>query len=187
NPNQQFRLQNDLAERAGGLNRAFGHKPQTYWDIISGTANAPDSARIAAVGQSIRNTQTFAKLGRAVISSITDLGTLAVTTGYNKLPYWDMLKNVITAGGKNAKEFANAHGMVADSMINDLNRWQGEHIANNWSGRLANSVMRLSLMNAWTDTIRRGFSMTMQAGLGKLAGKSWDQLSEWDRSHLGRK
>lgn len=188
NPNQQFRLQQDIAERAdNGLKRSFGHKPQTYWDILSGTAGTPDSARIAAVGQHIRNIQTFGKLASAVISSITDIGTIVVTTGYNKLSYWDMLKNTITAGGKEAKEFANAHGMIADSMINDLNRWQGEHIANNWSGRLANSTMRLSLMNAWTDTLRRGFSMTMQAGLGKLSGKTWAQLSEWDRSHLGRK
>lgn len=79
------------------------------------------------------------------------------------------------------------HGLIADSMTQDLNRWQGENIANNWSGRLANATMKLSLMNAWTDTLRRGFSLTMQAGLGKLAGKDWASLTEWDRSHLQRK
>lgn len=188
NPNQQFRLQLDLAERAdGAVLRSFGNKPQAYWDIISGTSGTPDSARLAAVGQHIRNIQTFGKLAGAVISSITDLGTIAVTAGYNKLPYWDLLKNTLTAGGKGAREFANTHGMIAESMITDLNRWQGENIANNWSGRLANSTMKLSLMNAWTDTMRRGFSMTMMAGLGKLSKTDWGALSEWDRSHLMRK
>ena len=188
NPENQFRLQLDLAERAdGGVKRAFGNKPQAYWSILSGKTGAPDSARLANIGQHARNVQTFAKLGGAVLSSITDLGTIMVTTGYNKLSYWDLLKNTATAGGADAKEFANMHGLIADSMTQDLNRWQGENIANNWSGRLANATMKLSLMNAWTDTLRRGFSLTMQAGLGKLAGKDWASLTEWDRSHLQRK
>ncbi len=188
NPNQQFRLQVDLAERADGkVERVFGNKPQAYWDIISGNAGAPDSARLAEVGMHIRNIQTFGKLAGAVISSITDLSTMMVTTGYNKLSYWELLKNTMTAGGKDAKEFANAHGMIAESMISDLNRWQGENIANNWSGRLANSTMKLSMMNMWTDTMRRGFSMTMMSGLGKLSKTEWGKLTEWDRSHLTRK
>jgi len=188
NPNHQFRLQLDLAERTDGeVMRSFGNKPQAYWDIISGTSGTPDSARLASVGQHIRNIQTFGKLAGAVVSSITDMGTMMVTTGYNKLSYWDLLTNTMTAGGKDAKEFANMHGMIAESMISDLNRWQGENIANNWSGRLANSTMKLSLMNAWTDTMRRGFSMTMMAGLGKLSKTDWAQLTEWDRSHLMRK
>ena len=188
NPANQFRLQLDLAERADqGIKRSFGNKPQAYWDILSGQTGAPESARIAALGQHARNIQTFGKLAGAVISSITDLGTMVVTAGYNKLPYWDLLKNTMTAGGKDAKEFANTHGMIAESMISDLNRWQGENIANNWSGRLANGTMKLSLMNAWTDTVRRGFSLTMQAGLGKLSTVEWGKLSEWDRAHLERK
>ena len=188
NPNQQFHLQLDMAERMDGkIERSFGNKPQAYWDIISGNTGAPDSARLAEVGMHIRNIQTFGKLAGAVISSITDLSTMMVTTGYNKLSYWELLKNTMTAGGKDAKEFANAHGMIAESMISDLNRWQGENIANNWSGRLANSTMKLSMMNMWTDTMRRGFSMTMMGGMGKLAKTEWGKLTEWDRSHLGRK
>ena len=188
NPNQQFHLQLDMAERMDGkIERSFGNKPQAYWDIISGNTGAPDSARLAEVGMHIRNIQTFGKLAGAVISSITDLSTMMVTTGYNKLSYWELLKNTMTAGGKDAKEFANAHGMIAESMISDLNRWQGENIANNWSGRLANSTMKLSMMTMWTDTMRRGFSMTMMGGMGKLAKTEWGKLTEWDRSHLGRK
>ena len=194
NPNQQFRLQLDLAERADGpittaagalKNGAVG--PEAVWDVISGNSGAPASARLAEIGQHTRNVQTMGKLAGAVISSITDLSTMMVTTGYNKLPYWDLLTNTMTAGGKDAKEFANMHGMIAESLISDLNRWQGENIANTWSGRLANSTMKLSLMNAWTDTMRRGFSLTMMAGMGKLSGKKWSALTEWDRSHLARK
>lgn len=187
NPNQQFALQRDLAQRADGDKRVFANRPQAYWDILTGNANSPQSARLAEVGQGIRNIQTFGKLAGAVLSSVTDLGTSVVTAGYNKLSYWDLVANTAKAGGAEAKAFMNTHGMIAESMISDLNRWSGDHMQNGWTSRLANSTMKLSLMNAWTDTVRRGFSMTMMQGLGKLSAKPWAELTEWDRSHLGRK
>lgn len=188
NPEAQFRLQNDLAMRADqGVKRSFGNKPQAYWDLITGKAGAPDSARLAQVGQDIRNIQTFGKLAGALLSSITDVGTLMVTAGYNRLGYWQTLKNVGKQASPEVREFLTSHGLIAESLLSDLNRWAGENIANNWSGRLANSTMRLSLMNVWTDSLRRGFSMTMMQGLAKLSQTKWADLTEWDRSHLGRK
>lgn len=188
NPEAQFRLQLDLAERADqGVKRIFGNKPQAYWELITGKAGAPESARLAQVGQDIRNIQTFGKLAGALLSSITDVGTLIVTAGYNRLGYWQTLKNVGKQASPEVREFLTSHGLIAESMLSDLNRWAGENIRNNWSGRLANSTMKLSLMNAWTDSLRRGFSMTMMQGLAKLSTTKWADLSEWDRSHLGRK
>lgn len=195
NPAAQFRLQLDLAEKSApapaGVLQDLARQtkdavvgPEAVWRIVSGDTGSPQYARLAAIGMHIRNIQVSAKLGGAVISSITDVGTILTTAGFNKLPYWDLLTNTLRAGTDDAKAFANAHGMIADSMLNDLNRWQGEHIANNWSGRLANSVMKLSLMNAWTDTMRRGFSMTMMAGMGRMAKIKWDDLTEFDRWHM---
>lgn len=187
NTEAQMRLQFDLAERADGAERVFGNRPQAYWNVLSGTSGHAASARIARIGQDIRNIETFGKLQGAVLSSITDLGTYAVTTGFNKLSYWDGLKNLARGASKADRDFMNAHGMIAESMISDLNRWAGENISHNWSGRIANSTMRLSLMNAWTDTLRRAFSLTMMQGVGRLHGKNWAQLTEYDRWRLGAK
>lgn len=188
NANAQFRLQSDIAEKAdGGLKRAFGFKPDVYWNLASGFTSSPQSATIATVGQTARNLQVAWKLGGAVITSMTDLPTAFITAGYNKLPYMELLNNLARSGSREAKDFANAHGLIADSIISDLNRFSGDFIANNVSGRLANSTMKLTLMNWWTDTLRRGFSMTMMQGLGRLSETRWSDLTEWDRSHLGRK
>ena len=188
NPNAQFKLQNDLAVRAdGGAERAFLNQPQAYWDIVSGVTGTPGSAHLAQIGQDIRNIQTFGKLAGAVISSITDLSTLTITTGFNKLSYWDLFKNIGKQADGDTRAFLTQHGVIAESMIGDLNRWAGENLRNTWSGRLANSTMKLSLMNAWTDTLRRGFAMTMMQGLAKLSQKSWANLTDWDRAHLERK
>jgi hypothetical protein len=193
NPNATMRLQFDLAAHADGtkvdnLDRSFGLRPQSYWDSINGVASSPASARIAQIGTDMRNIQTFGKLAGAVISSITDVGTYIVTTGYNKLSYWDSITNLTkTAGSKDARDFLTTHGIIAESMIGDMNRWTGDNIRQTWSGRLAQSTLKLSLMNAWTDTLRRAFSLTMMQGLARMAKSDWVALTEWDRSHLMRK
>lgn len=188
NPNAQFKLQNDLADRAdGGVRRSMGLRPESYWDQMSGTAGAPQSASIAQIGTDLRNIQTFGKLGGAVISSITDMGTFMVTTGFNRLPYWDAIKNIgKTAASADARDFLTTHGIIAESMAGDMNRWTGDNIRQNWSGRLANSTMKLSLMNAWTDTLRRAFSLTMMQGMARMSKTEWGALSEWDRTHMER-
>ena len=189
NPNAQMRLQFDLAERAdGGVKRDFGLRPESYWDQLNGTAGTPQSAKLAQLGTDARNIQTFGKLGSAVLSSITDLGTYVTTTGYNKLPYWDAIANIgKSAASKDARDFMTTHGIIAESMIGDMNRWTGDNIRQTWSGRLANSTMKLSLMNAWTDTLRRAFSLTMMQGMARMSRTEWGKLSEWDRTLMERK
>jgi hypothetical protein len=192
NPAAQMRLQFQLAAKADGfkvdnLPRTMGLRPQSYWDVINGTAATPASARLAQIGTDMRNVQTFGKLGGAVISSITDLGTYIVSTGYNRLSYWDAFANYgKVAGSKDTRDFLTTHGIIAESMIGDLNRWTNDNIRQTWSGRLAQSVLKLSLMNVWTDTLRRAYSLTMMQGLARMAGKDWAALTEWDRTHLER-
>lgn len=192
NPEAQMRVQFDLAQRAdgdgalGGGVRIFGNKADAYWRLLNGSAGSPDSARIAMVGQHIRNIETFGKLQGAVLSSVTDLGTYFTTVGFNKLSYWDAFTNIGSAATKDAKDFMNAHGMIAESMISDLNRWSGENVAQSWSGRIAAATMRLSLMNAWTDTLRRGFQLTHMQAIGKMRGTDWGSLTEYDQWRLSQ-
>ena len=98
NPNAQMRLQFDLAAKADGtpvdnLRRTTFMRPQAFWSQLNGDANAVASHTLAKLAQHARNVQVFGKLGGAVISSITDLGTYVVTTGYNRLPYWSAIAN----------------------------------------------------------------------------------------------
>jgi hypothetical protein len=188
NPEQQMRLQFDLAERVdNGVQRSFGMKPQSYWDVVSGKTGMADNGNLAQLGQDLRNIQTFGKLQGAVLTSITDLGTHFVTTGFNKLSYWDALKNIAAQASSETRDFLTMHGIIAETMVSDMNRWSGDNIKNNWSGRIANSTMKLSLMNAWTDTLRRSFSMTMMGGLAKMSKTDWGKLTEYDRWRMTSK
>lgn len=194
--NANARLQFDLAAiedgtQPGALVGSGSINPETYWSMVTGKVGAPVDETLARTGEMVRNLQVAAKLGGAVISSVTDLGTLAITTGYNRLPYWQLVKDIGTQispfkNGKEARQFMSAHGMIAESVASAMNRWSGDNLGSAWSGKLANSMMRLSLLNAWTDGLRQGFTMTMNAGLARWVKTDWGSLSEFDRSHFTR-
>ncbi len=191
NPEQTFRVQADIAERADDRgtvqNRSFGNTPQAYWDILSGKTSSPENAFVANVGQNVRNIQTAAKLGGAVITSLTDIGTIATTLHYDRLPYFDMLKNLGKQLDKDHREFLRAHGVIAESLTSTMNRWTGDHMTHGLTGKVANSVMKMSFMNAWTDGLRGAFSATMMQGFARKVGKEWAKLDEWDRWLMTRK
>lgn len=192
NPSTWFRVQADLAQRADGTAffkaRGAGNSPQAYWDIATGATSTPASDAIAHVGNDLRNVQTAAKLGGAVISSLTDIATVMQTLHYDRLPMLDFVRAL---GGQVAsaeqRRWLTTQGIVAESLSHALNRWTGEHLTGSLSGRVAGSVMKLSFMNAWSDGLRRAFGMTMMHGFEKRVGHTWAQLDEWDRHLMTQK
>jgi len=191
NPEMQFKLQADIAQRADGVgtaaNRSLGNTPEAYWAIASGKTGSPENATIGKYAQDARNVQTAAKLGGAIVSSFTDVGTIAATLHYDRLPYFAMLKNIGRNFGKDHRAFLQAHGIIAENLTSTLNRWTGDNMTHSLTGRVANSVMKLSLMNAWTDGLRSAFSATMMQGFAKKTGTAWGKLDEWDRWLMTRK
>ena len=191
NPEQQFRVQADIAQRADGVgtiaNRSAGNTPEAYWSLVSGKTGTPENRVIAQIGQDARNIQTAAKLGGAVLSSTTDVATIAATLHYNRLPYFDMLANLGRQFNKEQRDFLQAHGVIGEALTGTLNRWTGDNMTHSLSGRVAGSVMKLSLMNAWTDGLRGAFAATMMQGFARKVGKAWGELDQWDHYLMQRK
>ncbi|MGU2439565.1 hypothetical protein ACTXHA_04105 [Burkholderia cenocepacia] len=187
NPNQQFKLQDGKAQIGdGGAARFSWQTAESMWNTMTGTSSSPKTAKIAQIGSHLRNIETFGKLAGAALSSITDIPTYFATVAYSRLSYWDSIRNITAQSSKETRDFLTMHGVIADSMISDLNRWSGDNLGQSWSGKLAASTMKLSLMNAWTDTLRRGLSMTMMQGLARLSKTDWGNLNEWDQTRLRR-
>lgn len=188
--NATARLQMDLVTREDGkpegVVAALRTDPEVYWNMISGKTGSPKNETLANTMSMVRNLQSAAKLGGAVISSFTDLGTLAMTTGYNRMPYWRLTKDIGSQASKETRDWMTTHGMIAESLASDLNRWSGDHVGSNWSGKLSNTVLRLSLLNAWTDSLRQGFTLSMNAKLAEMAKGDWNSLHEFDRSRFTR-
>jgi hypothetical protein len=196
NPAAQFRVQSDVAARADVTGkkmgdfltgRSAGNTPQAYWDILTGVTGTPVNSAFSQGLADFRNIQTAAKLGGAVITSMTDIATVGSALHFNRLPYFEMLKNLGRQFDGDTREFLQAHGIIGEGLAASLNRWTGDNLTHSISGRVAGAVMKASLMNAWTDGLRGAFSQTMMGGLARMAKKGWGELDQWDRYLLERK
>jgi hypothetical protein len=54
------------------------------------------------------------------------------------------------------------------------------------TGHVANAVMKLSLMNMWTDAGRNAFQAVLMRNWTTQIGKTWDELTSFDRQRLER-
>ena len=200
NPEQWFRVQNDKAMRADkpqggttlqeiGDSRSFANTPEAYWNLVSGKAGRPENTLIAHAGQTLRNWQTSAKLGGAVLSSATDMATIAATLKFHRLDYFDMLSNLGNRlkPGSEEVDFLRTHAVIAESLTSSMNRFTGDYMTHTLSGRVAGAVMKVSLMNAWTDGLRGAFAATMMQGYAKKVGTAWKDLDQWDQYLMQRK
>ena len=189
NPNVQWGFLHETAKLTGAsdLVGPFLVRTTQMWDVLNGNSGSVVNVRIAEIAQGARNIEVFGKLGSAFISSITDIPTYFVTTGFNRLGFVDSLTNLVRAFGKDSADYANRAGLVAESVISDMNRWAESNIGKGWTGKLANATMKASLLEAWTDAIRRGFSVTMMGAIGKLSRQDWRTLDAGDRARLEAK
>ncbi|AZY52834.1 hypothetical protein [Bordetella avium] len=189
NPPTQWRYLHDLASKSGDMDWAGGALPvrtQEMWDVLNGNAGSVINPRLAEIAQGARNIEVFGKLGQAFISSVTDIPTYFLTTGFNRLGFGESLVNLIRAFGGESRDYANRAGLVAESLVSDMNRWAESNVGRGWTGKLANATMKASLLEAWTDSIRRGFSITMMGALGKMSRLEWSALEAGDRARLER-
>lgn len=185
NPRVQFSWLQDMATKAGDTDR-FG-LVKSEWQVLSGETNHPVDVKLAEVMQAARNLASHAKLGFALVSSLNDFPTYFRTTGFNRIPFADSLFNLIRAFGPEAKDYANRAGLVAESIISDMNRWAEGNVGQGLTGKLANATMKASLLEGWTDAIRRALSITMMGAYGKLSRGDWRALDPVDRFHLESK
>jgi hypothetical protein len=190
NPAMAFKTLNDMALKADNGVKRFGRFLVTndqMFDVLSGKSGQVEHQRLADIAQGARNVQVFGKLQGAVLSSITDIPTFFITTRFNRLPIFDAVTNLVRSFGSDAKEFANRSGLISESLIADMNRWAESNLKDGWTSKLANATMKVSLLEGWTDGIRRAFSLTMMGGLGKISRTDWANLNAADRTHMEAK
>lgn len=169
-------------------NGALGVSTEAMWQVLSGEANRPaGTGLMASIGQGARNLQVAGKLGGAVISSLSDLGSYYVTLEVNGISPLKAPFSLITSFSRADREFAARAGLLADNVCAGASRWYDENVGSGLTGVLADATIRMSLLGAWTNLIRQTFSLNYMAATGKLAkSKAWDELSTYDRARLER-
>ena len=187
NPTQMFKVLQDTAKKAqdgADLSGPWLVESQDLWDSLSGKTGIVANERMAQGFQGARNVEVFGKLGRAFLSSVTDVPTYFITSGYHKLPILKTATSLIKSFGGDTREYANRSGLMAESIVSDMNRWAEGHIGHGWTSKLANLTMKASLLEAWTDGVRRAFQVNMMGALGKMTRTDWGALDAGDRFRL---
>jgi len=151
------------------------HYLQHLYDALAGNARPPASKTFSDVMGTIRNVQIAAKLGSAVITSISDYATLYQTALLNRLnPMQVMLNSSLVWGGK-SRRFVRRMGLMLDVLHEDAQRYATENLTSkDMSARVASTVMRVSGLGFVTDARRLGFSVTMMDAIGHLTRRYQD-------------
>lgn len=177
------KLDADLDKGSGILGRAFAE--------VMGDTYRPANLTAARWGSGIRAVESMAKLGGAVISSVTDLVTYAHQMRFQGRGILESYGEGVGAlfQGKSAQErrqVALMLGVGADTMLGDIHaRFD---VADNVPGQISkamNTFFKLSGLTWWTDRLTNTFATMSSAHMAEQSGTAWAELSPAYKQTLG--
>lgn len=154
----------------------------SLYDYTTGKTTPIVNENLAQTFDTLRNWLVSSRLGSAVITALTDEATLHLTAQVNNLPEVQLIQNELAAlniANRTEENLAHRAGLGLDTMLNHLNRWGADNLGPTFSSKMANTVMRVSGMEALDGARRRAFGVTMMSSLGEVVGK-YDTLAKLD-------
>jgi hypothetical protein len=173
---------------------------QNLYTEVAGTREPPASAALANAFDTYRATNVAGKLGSAVITGLSDQGTIAITAKMNGMPVMKVFANearMLNPADATHRRTAMRAGLGIDQLIGSLGRWGTDGLgvdaevagrASKWSQTAATKVLQASGMNALDGGNRRAFGAVMMDTLGHLTrnADSLAKLEAGDRSRMER-
>lgn len=166
------------------LDRARGAE-QTINDVyasVSGKLSTPVNGAVARTFGGVRSFLTSALLGSASLSAITDVAFQAVTRGFVGLPVTGALTgylrllNPLNAGDRKVAVRLGLIAEEASRIAASLNRYVDDVHGPEITMRMADAVLRVSGLSAWTQAGRWAFGMEFLGHLADNRGKPLNAL-----------
>lgn len=196
NPNNAMRFHTETAlkqavEAKPAKRKAFDKRVrrlESLYTEVAGTREPPASARMANAFDTYRATNVAGKLGSAVITGLSDQGTIAITSKINGMPVMKVFANearMLNPADASHRRTAMRAGLGVDQLIGSLSRWGTEGLgvdgevagrAAKWSQTAASKILQLSGMNAIDGGNRRAFGAVMMDVTGDLT-RRFDSLA----------
>lgn len=186
NPNNAYRLLKDMAEIGDnkvGVHESFATLDMV-WDTLNGTTAQPVSPGLAQFFQGARNFTTAAKLQGVMLSAITDAPLQVIVAKSAGVPLGDSMKSVFNGFGSSKRVLAHDLAIGMDEIAGEMARWSQDNLAQGWTSKLANTTMRLTLVEGWTNALRRGYALTLSSTLDRLRATDWGSLHVNDTARL---
>ncbi len=179
NPDATFRYFRDKAVKESteakptelGKIQEQGVKVESLYNVVTGKVVPVANERIATAFDTLRNWLVGSRLGSAVITSLSDEGTLRLVARTNNLPQLRLLRNelaTLNIANRVEERLANRAGLGLRAMIGTLNRFGTDSLVRSTSRKLANFVIRAQGLTAITEARRRAFSVTMMDAIGSV-------------------
>jgi len=166
---------------------------QRTWDSLVGNLGVAQSELIAGIGGGMRNIQTAARLGSATIAALPgDSMTATIAANYNGIPATAVLARQVrdmTTNRKGAEELARQLNLTAATVLDTAigtKRFDDEIIGQGITGRTADSLMRLSGINVWTEGLKRSFAIEFMGFLARETDHTFDKADPLLRGFLQR-
>lgn len=148
--------------------------------ILNGRANQAGNTFWANFFAGTRQMLTAAQLGAAPLSSITDLGSMAIAAkaiGLNPTSPWNMTIKSMT--GAISAEQARDMGLILDTWMHAGSaeaRFMGDVWSPELTSRISNFVLRANGLSFWTDHARVGVAAAFGSDLAEFAGHGFADL-----------
>ncbi len=144
---------------------------ETRYNMVAGITEPVGHAGMAAFFDGLRNIMVASKLGSAVISALSDEGTMRVAAHVNQLPEIRLIANELAAlnpTNQVERRMALRAGLAMNTLAHSLNRFGNGALGSGWTSKVAQFTIRASGLNAMTDARRRAWGVTMMHATGAV-------------------
>lgn len=160
------------------------------WDEVTRAAHVPVDMELARNLGDVRAALHGAQMGSAVISSLTDQGTLMAATRFNGLPVMRVIMGAVRDMAEKGSEIKAAQaGLIADSLAHvahESDRFMGETIRTSKIQKFSAAIVRASGLRRWTAALRNSFGMEFMAHAANNAEKPFAELHPRFQEAFGR-
>ncbi len=168
----------------GGLQRLYNE--------FSGANSYSENPRMTTLFGALAAQQTSAKLGGALISAVPDFGSMLFTAGFNDLPMMKMAgryAKLMAPGSEADRSLAARLGVISEQWTRAMSgdyRLTGEELTHETTRRLADFVLRASLLERHTEATQQAFGMELMGAVSHLRGKDHAALPKGFAAMLER-
>lgn len=175
-------LSGTTADQAVANARGGSGKLQSLWNEYSGRNSISANPRLSMLFSALAAQQAAAKLGGAFLRSFGDLGTVAKTAMHNDIPVTRVMKRyleLMAPGSHDDRRLAARLGIISEEWTRALSgdfRLTGEEMTHELTRRMADFVMRTSLLARHTEAAQMAFGMEAMGAIAHTRHLRFDQL-----------
>lgn len=165
---------------------------QRTYDSVTGKLGVAQSDLIAGIGGGMRNLQTAARLGSATIAALPgDSMTATLAANHNGIPATAVLARLVKdlANDKEAEAIARQLNLTAASVLDHAlgsKRFADEIVGQGLTGRVADTMMRVSGITVWTEGLKRAWAMEFNGFIARQADHPFHKLDPAFKGFLKR-